>query len=382
MARTPTPSDHPLHRAVRWQSLSTLRRHLAAGADPRAKDVRGLRPLDALSMELPDSQDLVIAEELINAMGPTWWRVAKRALWIAVENDNLDLVRLFIGRGYRLGYRAHLLHRAVRLDRVAVLPLLTSPQNVNRLDDDGLAPLHHAQSADAVGTLVDLGGDVHRRSRGGQTPLHRAPTAEVAAALLSRGAEVDAQDRRRQTPLHLAADRGVAKALLDAGAQIDAQTKAGVTPLLRHTRDDGIRRLLLRAGADPDAVDRFGTTPILLAARLGNHRAAHELLAAGADPSVKDRRGRGLGACLAPWGAHIRERVYTEVLSAAPDYLTGLDDRARLDDALVRALQGLASTGSLQLTATQASALLASGGAALRNAVLRLLPRVHTPDPA
>ena len=390
MAAQPLKTNFALHLAVRDHDLPRVRRLLAAGADPREMDMRGLRPLDALAQEIPHPDDLRIADAIITAMGPKWWYLGRNALRAAVEYDNSDLARLLIRRGYRLGYRAPLLHRAVALDRVDLLPLFTCPTNVSRFDDTGHAPLHYAQSGDAVDALMEAGANVDRRNREGQTALHLAPSADVAVRLLAHGAVVDARDCEGRTPLHLAVDRRVARVLLDQGSPVDPQDATGATPLLLHvSRRSAGARTLLRAGADPNTRDNSGRTALLLAVRTGDRKTTGDLLRAGADPRLRDNGGAGLAAHLKHvWVESTREDIYLRVIRAAPDYLLDLDDHA--DPALIRAIDRLEAPDGARFTHRHVAKLLTSPNAKLRRAALRIIatlnisfePRDSRPDVA
>ena len=158
-------------------------------------------------------------------------------------------------------------------DLARVRALITSGEDVNVPQPDGMTALHWAAEAgdpDMARELLNAGARTDARTRNGAyTALHlaaRTGSDVVIGLLLDAGADVDATTSTGQvTPLHLAAATGVAAAvrsLLDGGARVDARESAwGQTALIfaaSRGRTDAVRALL-EAGADPgmttDVVD-------------------------------------------------------------------------------------------------------------------------------
>lgn len=143
-----------------------------------------------------------------------------------------------------------MIHDAV-LGRITV-PLeeciTLQPDQINSLDDFGLAPLHLAVltgNVDAIHTLVELGADIDCPSRTtNKSPLHLAcqevfdniakifqeSFVRVALALIDHGASVHVQDSRGTTPLHISYKHPtLTRRLLSLGADPNTRSKAGYT---------------------------------------------------------------------------------------------------------------------------------------------------------
>ncbi|MHC4398857.1 MAG: ankyrin repeat domain-containing protein [Planctomycetota bacterium] len=141
---------------------------------------------------------------------------------------------------------------------------------VNRLDEDGFAPLHKAAC-------------------GGQ--------ANAARFLCQSGADPNVQQGVfKGTPLQYAATYGntqVIRVLLENGARVDATDTAGRTPLMWAVmgRNTEAARLFLDRGADVNARSKMGTA-LHLAVGQGHANTAKLLIDRGADTATRDRSGR------------------------------------------------------------------------------------------
>ena len=132
---------------------------------------------------------------------------------------SLDVVRLLLARGYRLGNAADL-RKATEGGAEGVFPLLfdgASLQEDKKDDDDDEDPdlttlLHNAARAgitDSVRALLDSGCDADARDRNLKTPLHYAAQAgrtAVMRMLLEHGCDANAKDERGRTALHAVLD--------------------------------------------------------------------------------------------------------------------------------------------------------------------------------
>jgi ankyrin repeat protein len=151
---------------------------------------------------------------------------------------------------------------AMNGDRAAVRALLTSGDDVNAAQGDGMTALHWAARH----------GDV-----------------DLIKMLLAAGANVKATTRlANYTPLLMAAEIGSAgaiDALIAAGADPKGTTASGVTPLMFASaagQADAVKTLVAR-GADVNAAEPTrGTTPLMFAAANRRTEAIRALLAAGA----------------------------------------------------------------------------------------------------
>lgn len=216
----------------------------------------------------------------------------------------------------------HALALAARFGMHGLMADLVTRGADARLYGDGLAPIHMAADARAIGILVAAGADVNApwKREGvdmarGTTALHTAARdnrPELIEALLKAGGDPNVRDRDGFTPLHYAASRSeiVARQLLAAGAGDQIRTASGLTarelleqhqPGLANELGLGSARLadqLLKGGAQPNAIGTGPkvrpvqqTTPLHLAAMYDNPEMASLLLEYGANPNALDGKG-------------------------------------------------------------------------------------------
>jgi ankyrin repeat protein len=113
-------------------------------------------------------------------------------------------------------------------------------------------------------------------------------------ALLTSGDDVNAAQGDGMTALHWAARRGdveLVKMLLAAGANVRATTRlANYTPLLMASEagSAGAIEALIAAGADPKATTASGVTPLMFASAAGQADAVKTLVAHGADVNAAE----------------------------------------------------------------------------------------------
>jgi ankyrin repeat protein len=108
-------------------------------------------------------------------------------------------------------------------------------------------------------------------------------------ARLTSGEDVNAAQGDGMTALHWAARRGdveLVKMLLAAGANVRATTRlANYSPLLMASEvgSAGAIEALIAAGADPKGTTASGVTPLMFASAAGQADAVKALVAHGAD---------------------------------------------------------------------------------------------------
>ena len=150
-------------------------------------------------------------------------------------------------------------------DRQKVDALLAQhPALVNGADAHGYTALHAAAGAisaddpDLLKLLIDKGAKVTAANEDGMTPLHLAQSATAVALLLQHGADINGRAKDGSTPLHAqaaeSADTGaleVIEALLKAGADASLKDNDGKTPLdiaRRRQEPEKIKLLQPRTG--------------------------------------------------------------------------------------------------------------------------------------
>lgn len=213
--------------------------------------------------------------------------------------------------------------RASRPDVVELFLDLYAPE-VNRLDSDGLAPLHIAASvsqdqknAEAIAELlIEHGAKVSLASRmNGMRPIHfaaRAGSLAILKLLLWHGASLNERDDDGATPLHLAAEAGETEMIRYclANTLVDyAKDDAGRTALHQaalHASPAIVKELLDR-GYDPNVQDADGATPLHLAAEKGS-TASLTIMLHAATPDVRNSFEEKTAFHVACLKAPIRDR--------------------------------------------------------------------------
>jgi ankyrin repeat protein len=196
------------------------------------------------------------------------------ALDAAVENNNLEIVRI----------------------------LLRAGSTVNAKNNGGRTALMHIRddtSVELVRELISAGAKLNARDESGGTALMAAAESkyDVVKELVDAGAKIDCKDANGKTALMFAAtnsDPRIAKLLIDHGADLNAADEEGATALMLAAEegDPETVKLLISFNADVNAIDKNGRSALLRVAGTTDLESAEALLNAGADVSLRDKEGK------------------------------------------------------------------------------------------
>jgi uncharacterized protein len=315
-----------VHLACALGEASLVDRLLESGADPNARDARGLMPLH-FALKASGNRAVAVARTLIRH-GADPERASESGetpLGLALSRAHRDLVYWLNWPRWRLPGRPlrgmDLPAAAANGDIDAVDKLLKLGFAVDSVDHQGASALIRAAGsgyAALVVRLLDVGADSKQASFSGATCLSAAVAARreaVVRTLLQHGVDADQRLPGGGTPLMIAAALGLprlAEPLLERGADPNAADDRGNTALQAaaqfafDSRDTAVAAelldLLLRHGARIDMRNQSGQDPLLLllgvraepgaacdAQHLG-HLAAL-LINKGAAIDVSDQRG-------------------------------------------------------------------------------------------
>ncbi|XP_039310174.1 transient receptor potential channel pyrexia [Solenopsis invicta] len=193
------------------------------------------------------------------------------------------------------------LHVAARTNALRVLSLL-APNNkeLDRLDQDGYAAIHHAADGGdkvCLDILLKAGCQVDLLTRKNDTALHLAAAAGCAenlALLVAANANLQLKNHRGHTALHLATrshSLECVEILLKGRADPNVEDAEGRTPLHlalgKSLMTDDIIELLLKWRADVNKADKYGYTPLHIAASNELSRCVNLLIKSEADLSAR-----------------------------------------------------------------------------------------------
>lgn len=226
----------------------------------------------------------------------------------AAFGDSYDVAHYFMQRG--IGQESSqdeetVLHVAARTNALHVLSLL-APNNkeLERLDPDGFAAIHHAadgEHSDCLYVLLKAGCSVDLPTRKNDTALHLAAEAgcvDNVVILVEAKANLQLKNHRGHTALHLAArshSLECVEVLLKGGADPNAEDNEGRSSLhlalSRSLVTDDVIELLLAWRANVNKADKYGYTPLHIAAANELSRCVNLLIRHEADLSAKTKGG-------------------------------------------------------------------------------------------
>lgn len=226
------------------------------------------------------------------------------AFHYAAFGDAFDVAQYFVQRDVSQlsphDTEETVLHVASRTNALRVLSLL-APKNkeLDRLDQDGFASIHHAAAGGdkvCLDILLKAGCRVDLLTRNKDTALHLAAEAGCAdnlILLIEANANLQLKNHRGHTALHLAArshSLECVEILLKGRADPNIEDNEGRTPLHlalgKSLMTDDITELLLKWRADVNKADRYGYTPLHIAASNELSRCVNLLIKYEADLSA------------------------------------------------------------------------------------------------
>ena len=268
----------PLHAAGLARNLSMIEALLEAGADPNARTDVGESPLHLAVTSHPDT----MAPDV--SMLPILEELEERQKLVDNPEIAEVLLAAGADPSARDAKGISVLHLAAlyTTDPAITVMLLKAGSDIEADDHKGHTPLHLAAAYNVnpaiIHVLIDAGAHVGARAMNKVTALHMAAAynanPDIIDVLIDAGADPNAREQYGMTPLHAAVSSTKGRnpatiaALLKAGADPNARDRFGMTPmhyamLKLMSGDDTaeIALLLLDAGADPGLADREGKTP-------------------------------------------------------------------------------------------------------------------------
>ncbi|EZA55979.1 transient receptor potential channel pyrexia-like [Ooceraea biroi] len=280
-----------------------------------------------------------------NATFDTKWK--HTPFHYAAFGDAFEVAQYFVQQGASTAPyddEETVLHVAARTNALRVLSLLApNSQELDRLDQDGYAAIHHAVNGNPIclDVLLKAGCQVDLPTRKKDTALHLSAEggyADNLILLIKANANLQLKNHRGHTALHLAArshSLECMEILLKGRADPNVEDDEGRTPLHlalgKSLMTDDITELLLKWKANVNKADKYGYTPL--------HIAASNELSSCVDLLIKyeaDLSARTIGG----------NSALSIVLRKTPTSLDVFE--RRLDASLVLSRQGFIA-GELEL---------------------------------
>jgi ankyrin repeat protein len=341
-----------LHHATAGQHLDVMRLLLVWSADVTVKDadgrtalhlasiggytevVRLLLAVEGVDVDASDNREwtpLLHAEhnghhaivELLAGAGASldWFdENGNMVLGWAIARDDMESVRRLVALGAAVsGEYIFYLHEACAAGNVELVRLLLEREeddkkrDLDREDEDGWTPLHHAEDNGhhaVTALLVGAGASIDRWSESdGKSVLDRALDEGGLGSvrrLIDLGASPDAPDYCDYgvtVALHRASAAGnvaMVRLLLELGAKVDTPDGRGWSALLNaeHSGHDAVVKLLADAGADVEWSDGKGKTVLDWAIEDSDEASVRRLMALGATLDAPDYCDYGVTVAL------------------------------------------------------------------------------------
>ena len=296
----------PLHHAVHFQKLNTVKCLLRADANPNIH--RGLicSPLEKAVWK----GNMEIVELLLDAGGDLLLANGGATVlhWSTMSN-NRHVVNWALQTGIDVNQRTTDGHSALMwaaeetTDPSILKDLLCAGALVHfksiKAEVTALDIAAEKGSAECVRALLDAGAHPESKCANGYTSLSWAATnghSNVVQIILETGAAFDTPDAEGKTPLVLAAHLGyndVVKQLLAIGADLRTSDSKGFTALHYAVmgKHEGVIQVLLEASAAVDIKNSAGLTPLMIATWPDRQNAFEQLLGKGPGLNIQDESG-------------------------------------------------------------------------------------------
>ncbi|WP_224364241.1 ankyrin repeat domain-containing protein [Hyalangium versicolor] len=283
--------DTELFSAVKDSDAKAVAKHLAAGANPNARDKDGYMALHhAASDTSPEIIQLLLdAGAEVDGLDSDS-AIALSFATARTDGDAVERVKLLIAKG------ANVNHQWDDEDRPTILTDLLNQEN------------NEEPSAEILKTLLQAGANPNLPNGRGETPLMLAvgytEQPELTELLLEHGAQVNAVDAEGASALMNAVKDGnvrLVERLIAKGADVNqaATYDQGNTVLTMALHLDEVYGdpspkvvdALLRGGANPNKPNATGWAPLHLAACIEDVKFTELLLQAGADVKTPNAGG-------------------------------------------------------------------------------------------